>query len=86
MIFNSNTGITGQTGGELISDTNEHTGNFIWMIVIEDTEISAITLNSKETGNTYVGRNFKAGTSFSLLCTAITLTSGVVKMIKGVEE
>jgi len=75
--------ITGRYGGELITDTAEHTGNFVWILVIEDSVISAVTLDAKETGNSYVGQNFKAGSSFSLLCSSITLTSGVVKMIKG---
>lgn len=72
----------GLIGSETITDTNEHTGNFFWISILEDTVISAITLSPLETGNSLIGVSLPAGFSNPLLCTSITLASGKIRMCK----
>ena len=72
----------GLNGSETITDGLEHTGDFYWITVIEEATISAVTLDDGETGNSLVGVALPVGFSNPLLCTAITLTSGKVRMAK----
>jgi len=73
---------SGNKGSETITDTLEHTGSFFWINVLAETVIAAITLETKETGNTLVGATLPAGYSGPLHCSSITLTSGIVRMAK----
>jgi hypothetical protein len=72
----------GFIGSETITDTEEHTGDFYWITVLEDATISSITLDSEESGNAITGFALPAGFSNPLLCTEITLSSGKVRMAK----
>ena len=70
------------SGSETITDTEEHTGDFYWITVIEKAKIASITLSEKETGNSLVGLTLPVGFQNPLPCTAITLTSGAIRMAK----
>lgn len=72
----------GNFGMETITDTLEHTGDYYWITVLTDATISAITLTSRESGNTLVGTVLTAGYSGPLFCSAITFSSGSVRMAK----
>jgi hypothetical protein len=70
-------------GAETITDTAEHTGTFRGIYVLEDAIISAITLGAYESGNALTGFILPAGVGYNLDFTAITLTSGKIRAIKG---
>lgn len=72
----------GYIGSETITGTTERTGDFFWITVLDDAVIDTITLDSAETGDAITGTTLIAGTSFPLLCTAIKLTTGKVRMAK----
>ena len=61
-------------GGEVITDTAEHTGRFKRVDFYEETQISAMSSNL--TGNSIASETVAAGTTIYGLITSITLTSG----------
>ena len=61
-------------GGEVITDTNAHTGRFKRVDFYEETQISAMSSNL--TGNSIASETVAAGTTIHGLITSITLTSG----------
>ena len=61
-------------GGEVITDTNAHTGRFKRVDFYDETQISAMSSNL--TGNSIASETVAAGTTIHGLITSITLTSG----------
>ena len=61
-------------GGEVITDTNAHTGRFKRVDFYEETQISAMSSNLP--GNSIASETVAAGTTIYGLITSITLTSG----------
>lgn len=71
----------GLEGSEVISDTEEHTGNFIRLKALTDCEIAAIT-TTMLTGNDIVGEVIPESDSLDVHFTAITLASGTAVATK----
>lgn len=65
-------------GGVVIDDTTERTGNFGDIQVMNDAVIASITLPQYTNSAGLEGITLSEGTQIVGLCTAITLTSGVV--------
>lgn len=74
--------LRGESGGEYIDDTVEHTGQWACFKVIEDTVLAAITQELYENTDAIIGPTFFAGDIIYGGTTSITLASGVVQAIK----
>lgn len=70
----------GREGGEIITDTVAHTGNFYAISFYEASQITAITITDAKgavfTGNTLVGETLPAGYELYGKITSIRLASG----------
>ena len=65
----------GQFGGEVITDTSAHTGEFCALQILEDAAITAITA-PKLTGDLTAVTTLSAGTVVFTPFTSVTLASG----------
>jgi hypothetical protein len=77
----------GETGTKTITSTDGAvTGNFVGIIVLQDATISAMTASNSTLDTGYsniLNINLSQGMSFPLRVSSITLSSGVVMLIKG---
>lgn len=71
------TGLMGERGGKVITNTAAHTGVFNCILCLEDAVISAATLGSEWVGS-LAGVSIKAGAVVPIKFTSITLTSGKI--------
>lgn len=69
----------GQRGSQIIDGTDEVTGSFGAIVVLNDSVIAAITAPNVDNSDGLVGKVLFAGTQILATITSITLTSGVVQ-------
>jgi len=71
----------GLNGGEYISDTATHTGDFFCIVATEDTVLASLTSNIDNIADICTGGNattLSANTAIYGRITGVTLTSGAV--------
>lgn len=74
----------GQTGQNLtINDTAAHTGNWCAVQILSSTVISSITIDGATDSGLAAVTSYSAGVIVYGKITAITLTSGIVRMYGG---
>ena len=72
----------GENGSLFIDGTTTKTGSWYNVMVLEDTIISAIEMPDFENSDALIGITLLQGFTLFGRVTSITLTSGVVQMIK----
>ena len=72
----------GQLGGELIDDTDTHTGVWRAMVIVNETVVNAITASGITNISGLATLTLPAGLTIYGNITSVDLTSGVVCMYK----